>query len=292
MCYNKPTSMKERAFIMKKFFALLLAALMAVTLFAACGETAAPTDTGAVAPTKAKLIMATNANFPPYEFKDGADAEIVGIDAEIAAKIAEKLDMELEIVDTEFGSIIGGVQSGKFDIGMAGMTVTEERKESVNFTDSYAKGIQSVIVKADSDVTSFEDFYTGFDEEGNPTGVKEGVKIGVQADTTGDIYASDEPANWGFGEDNVVSFKNGADAVQALVSDKVTCVIIDNEPAKNFVAANDGLKILDGAYADEDYAICVNKSNTDLLNKINAALAELKADGTIAQIVEKYIPAE
>ena len=275
---------------MKKFLALLLAGLMTVALLAACNNEPANTDTASTG--KAKLVMATNANFPPYEYKDGADAAIVGIDAEIAAKIAEKLDMELEIVDTEFGSIIGGVQSGKYDIGMAGMTVTDERKESVNFTDSYAKGIQVVIVKADSEVTSFEDFYTGFDDEGNPTGVKDGVMIGVQADTTGDIYASDAPEKWGFGEDKVTSYKNGADAVQALVSGKVSCVIIDNEPAKSFVAANEGLKILEGAYADEDYAICVNKSNTDLLNKINTALAELKADGTIAKIVEQYIPSK
>ncbi len=237
--------------------------------------------------------MATNAAFPPYEYKEGD--KIVGIDAEIAAAIAEELGMELEIIDTEFGSIIGGVQSGKYDIGVAGMTVTDERLESVNFSKSYAKGIQAVIVAEDSEYTSFEDFYTGFDAEGNPAGVKEGIKIGVQQDTTGDIYSSDLPEKWGFnpeGEENVMRFKTGNEAVLALKTGKVTAVIIDNEPAKSYVASTEGLKILDGAYVDEDYAIAVAKENTELLEKINTALDKLTADGTIPGIIEKYIPAE
>lgn len=264
---------------MKKIIALLLMLAMLVCCFASCGSDADDSNT---------LTMATNAAFPPYEYYEGD--KIVGIDAEIAEAIADKLGMELEIIDTEFGSIIGGVQSGKYDIGVAGMTVTEERKESVNFSNSYANGIQSVIVAENSEYTSFEDFYTGFDADGNPAGVKEGVKIGVQQDTTGHIYAADEAANWGFGEANVISYKTGADAVQALISGKVTAVIIDNEPAKSFVAANTGLKILDGEYTNEDYAICIAKENTELLEKINTALAELKADGTIDKIIEKYIP--
>lgn len=266
---------------MKKVFALSLAALFVLLTFAGCGAKAD------------KLVMATNASFPPYEFKEG-DA-IVGIDAEIAAEIAKKLGKELEIVDTEFGSIIGGVQSGKYDIGMAGMTVTDERKESVNFTTTYAIAKQVVIVPEDSAFTSFEDFYTGMTagEDGDevPAGVKDGIVIGVQQDTTGDIYSSDLPENWGFGEENVIRYKTGNDAVQALVAGKVTAVIIDNEPAKSYVASNEGLKILDGEYTDEEYAICVAKENTELLDQINAALAELTADGTIAQIVAKYIPA-
>ncbi len=263
----------------KKIFAAVLAALtlLAAAALPSCGK---KTDT---------LVMATNAAFPPYEYKEGS--EIVGIDAEIAAAIADKIGMKLQIIDTEFGSIIGGVQSGKYDMGMAGMTVTDERKESVNFSTTYATGVQVVIVPENSPYASFEDFYTGYDADGNPTGVKDGIKIGVQQDTTGDIYSSDEPANWGFGEDNVLRYKTGADAVQALVSGKVTCVIIDNEPAKSFVAANSGLKILDGAYTNEDYAICVAKENTELLNKINDALAALKADGTLDRIITKYIPA-
>ncbi len=266
---------------MKKILALSMAALFVLLAFAGCGA------------KSNKLVMATNASFPPYEFKEG-DA-IVGIDAEIAAEIAKKLGMELEIVDTEFGSIIGGVQSGKYDIGMAGMTVTDERKESVNFSTSYATAVQSVIVPEDSAYTSFEDFYTGMttNDDGDevPAGVKEGIIIGVQQDTTGDIYSSDLPEKWGFGEENVIRYKTGNDAVQALVAGKVTAVIIDNEPAKSYVASNDGLKILDGEYTDEEYAICVAKENTELLDQINTALAELTEDGTIAQIVAKYIPA-
>ena len=266
-----------------KILSVALALVLIVGCFAACGGNKDDE-------TKKTLVMATNAAFPPYEYVEGG--EFVGIDVEIAKAIADKLGMELEIKDVDFGAIIGGVQSGKFDMGMAGMTVTPERLESVNFSTTYAKGIQSVIVLEDSEYASFEDFYTGFDADENPAGVKDGIKIGVQQDTTGDIYSSDKPAKWGFGEDNVVRYKTGADAVQALKSGKVTAVIIDNEPAKSFVAANDGLKILDGEYANEDYAICVAKENTELLNSINNALAELQADGTIDKIIKKYIPAE
>ena len=267
-----------------KILSIVLALVIVIGCFAACGDKEEPKE------EKKVLTMATNAAFPPYEYVEGG--EFVGIDVEIAKAIAEKLGMTLEIKDVDFGAIIGGVQSGKFDMGMAGMTVTDERLKSVNFSTTYATGIQSVIVLADSEYTSFEDFYTGFDADGNPAGVKEGIKIGVQQDTTGDIYSSDVPAKWGFGEDNVVRYKTGADAVQALKSGKVTAVIIDNEPAKSFVAANDGLKILDGEYANEDYAICVAKENTELLDSINKALAELQADGTIDKIIKKYIPAE
>ncbi|MBE6787983.1 MAG: transporter substrate-binding domain-containing protein, partial [Ruminococcaceae bacterium] len=196
---------------------------------------------------------------------------------------------ELEIKDVEFGSIIGGVQSGKYDIGMAGMTVTDERKESVNFSTTYANGIQSVIVKEDATYKSYEDFYTGFDDKGNPVAVKEGIKIGVQQDTTGDIYCSSKPEEWGFGEENVVRYKTGADAVQALVEGKVTAVIIDNEPAKAFVAANKGLKIQETEFTNEDYAIAINKENTKLLEDVNAALAKLTKEGKIQEIVDKYI---
>ena len=262
----------------KKIGALLLA-LLFVFAFTGCGKKA-----------DNKLVMATNAAFPPYEYKEGES--FMGIDVEIAGKIAEKLGMELEIMDVEFGSIVGGVKTGKFDMGMAGMTVTDERLESVNFTTSYATAVQVVIVKADSGYTSFEEFYTGFDDEGNPVDVIDGIKIGVQQDTTGDIYASDDPENWGFKDENVIRYKTGNDAVQALVAGKVTAVIIDSEPAKSYVASNEGLTILDGAYADENYAICIAKENTELLDKVNKALEELIADGTVASIVEKYIPSD
>ena len=236
-----------------------------------------------------KLIMATNASFPPYEYKDGDS--FAGIDVEIAGKIAEKLGKTLEIMDVEFGSIIGGVQSGKYDMGMAGMTVTEERLQSVNFSTTYATGIQSVIVAGNSGYASIDDFFN-LDADGNWVSVKEGVTIGVQQDTTGDIYASDTVENFGFGEDNVIRYKTGNEAVLALTSGKITAVIIDNEPAKSYVASNTGLKILDGAYTTEEYAICVAKENTELLDQINKALEELIADGTVRSIVDKYITAE
>lgn len=263
----------------KRIFAALLATLMLLSAFAftGCGK------------DENVLVMATNASFPPYEYKDGDS--FAGIDVEIAEKIAEKLGKTLEIKDVEFGSIIGGVQSGKFDMGMAGMTVTDERLESVNFTTSYATAVQVAIVKADAGYTSIDDFFN-LDEEGNWVSVKEGVKIGVQQDTTGDIYASDTVEKWGFGDENVNRYKTGNEAVMALNNGKVTAVIIDNEPAKSFVSQNEGLVILDGAYADEQYAICIAKENTDLLEKVNKALEELIADGTVQSIIDKYIPAE
>ena len=258
--------------MMKKIISLVLCVILVAGIFAFVG-------CGKQEEAKEKLIMATNAAFPPYEFKEGD--KIVGIDAEIAAKIAEKLDMELEIMDVEFGSIVGGVKSGKYSMGMAGMTVTEERMKSVNFTDSYAKGIQVVIVTENSPIKSIDDL------KGDGS-----MNFGVQQDTTGDIYASDTEENGGYGEDNVIRFKTGAEAVSALSSGKVDAVIIDNEPAKSFVEASKGLKILDGSWVEEDYAICISKDNAELLENVNNALKELKADGTVQQIIDKYIPAK
>ena len=271
---------------MKKFFAILLTLVLVVGAFAACDgsteeTTAAGDETTAanLTATEGVLVMATNAAFPPYEFKEGDN--FAGIDVEIAGKIAEKLGMTLEIQDVEFGSIIGGVQTGKFDIGMAGMTVTDERLESVNFSKSYATGIQVVIVNEDSAIASLDDL------KGDGS-----MKFGVQQDTTGDIYASDTAEKGGYGEENVIRYKTGAEAVMALKAGKVDAVIIDNEPAKSFVAANEGLKILEGNWVLEDYAIAVAKENTALLTAIDNALAELTADGTVADIIAKYIPAE
>lgn len=253
-----------------KIIAAVMALALIIGVFAACGKKEEVKET---------LVMATNAAFPPYEYKDGDN--FAGIDVEVAQKIAEKLNMTLEIKDVEFGSIIGGVQTGKFDMGMAGITVNEERLQSVNFTDSYATGIQVVIVKEGSSIKSLDDL------KGDGS-----MKIGVQQDTTGDIYASDTVEKGGYGEDNVIRYKTGADAVQALNADKVQAVIIDNEPAKSFVANNKGLTILDAEWAVEDYAIAISKENTELLEKVNKALAELKADGTLQSIIDKYIPAE
>ena len=221
---------------------------------------------------KKVLKMATNAYFAPYEFYEGD--KIVGIDAEIAAAVAAKLGMELVIEDMAFDSILTAVQNGSVDFGMAGMTVTEKRLQEVNFTTSYAKGVQSIIVKEGSAITSVDDLYA----DGAT------YKVGVQLGTTGDIYATDD-----FGEDRVTQYTTGNEAVSALLKGDVDCVIIDNQPAKSYTANNKGTKILDTSYADEDYAICVSKENKDLLEKLNKAIDELIADGTIEKIVNKYI---
>lgn len=245
---------------MKKVLALTLAIAMLVLTLAACAPAASE-----------KLVMGTNAAFPPYEFIE--NETIVGIDAEIAAAIAEKLGMELEIKDMAFDSLIPAVMGGSVDVVLAGMTVTDERKESVNFSDSYATGIQSVIVTADSPIAVIDDL--------------DGKLIGVQTGTTGDIYCTDD-----YGEESIKRYDNGALAVQALLNGQIDCVVIDNQPALAFVEANEGLKILDTEYAVEDYAIAIGKEDTELLDKINTALAELKADGKIDEIVAKYIKAE
>lgn len=248
---------------MKKILAMALVLMFAVSgmAFAEGGKT---------------LVMGTNAEFPPYEFYDG-DA-IVGIDAEIAQAICDKLGYTLEIQDMAFDSIIAAVQSGKIDFGMAGMTVTEERLTQVSFSTSYATGVQVVIVKEDSAITTVDDLFKG------------GYVIGVQMNTTGDLYSTWDLEDEGLA--TIERYNKGADAVAALMSGKVDCVIIDNEPAKAFAAANEGLKILDTQYAIEDYAIAINKDNAALLDEINSALEALIADGTVKTIVDKYIPAE
>ena len=255
---------------MKKVFALVLSCVMLVLALAGCGSSNKSKD-GLETVTEGKLTMATNATFPPYEYYKGK--EIIGIDAEVAGEIAKKLGLELEIADIEFDSIVPGVQGGKYDMGMAGMTVTDERKKSVNFSDSYATGIQKVIVTKDSKIKSLDDI--------------KGKTIGVQTSTTGDLYASDD-----YGTDHVKKFDSGNAAVNALKTGKVDCVIIDNEPAKAYVKANgNDLKILDTDYASEDYAICFSKKNPELQKKVNSALKELKEDGTVQKIVDKYIKA-
>ena len=287
----------------KKVLAITMAALMAASL-TACGggakdtaaaDTAAATteekaeDTTAAeskdetsaeaAETEAakeaaggKLVMATNAEFPPYEYHDG-DA-IVGIDAEIAKAIADELGMELEIEDIAFDSIIPEIVSGKADMGLAGMTVTEDRMQSVDFSDTYAKASQKIIVTEDSEIASPDDL--------------KGVIVGVQLGTTGDIYVSDLEADG----TTVERYNKGFEAVQALSQGKIDAVVIDGEPAKTFVAETEGLKILDESFTDEEYAIAVKKGNTELLEKINGALKTLKDNGTLDEIVAKYIKAE
>ncbi len=287
---------------MKKLAAVFLAGIMCASL-AACGSSAADdaasTDTQTAAEETAEetaddaaaadtegetaeagevttvtegiLTMGTNAAFPPYEYYEGDT--VVGIDAEIAQAIAEKLGLSLEIVDMDFNSIITAVQSGKVDVGIAGMTVDPERLENVDFTDSYATGVQVVIVTEDSDIASVDDL--------------EGKLIGTQEGTTGWSYCSED-----YGDDMVIPYTNGATAVQALLDGKVDCVVIDQQPALSFVEANEGLKILETEYAVEDYAIAVSKDNTALRDAINTALNELIEDGTVQGILDKYITVE
>ena len=267
---------------MKKKIALALAALMMAGALAGCGgnNTTPAASSGAAQSTAADgdtLVMGTNAAFPPYEYVDDNN-QIVGIDAEVAQAIADKLGMKLEIKDMAFDSLIPALQSGTVDIVLAGMTVTDERKESVDFSDSYANGIQVVIVPEDSDIATIDDLA--------------GKKIGVQSGTTGDIYCSDTPENGGYGEDAVARYDNGALAVAALQNGQVDCVVIDNEPAKAFVEANTGLKILDTEFTNEEYAAAVNKGNSELLDKVNKALSELKSEGKLDEIIAKYIPAD
>ena len=282
----------------KKILSAVLAAAMAAML-AACGgssaaTTAAPAETKAAetkaeetkaeetkaeeAPAaeletvqKGKLVMVTNAEFPPYEFHD--QNAIVGIDVEIAGAIAEQLGLELEIEDIAFDSIIPEIVSGKADIGAAGMTVTEDRKQNVDFSDTYAHATQVIIVKEDSEIKGVADL--------------EGKIMGVQQGTTGDIYVSGD-----YGDEAVERYAKGMEAVQALAQGKVDAVVIDGEPAKQYIKEVAGLKIIDESYTDEDYAIAIKKGNTAMVEVVNAALAELKSEGKLDEIVAKYIQAE
>ena len=279
---------------MKKILSAILAGTMMCSMaigFAGCGgsgeasktETTAPAETKAVSTADSatkdsankgengELHMATNAFFEPYEYYE--NDKIVGIDAEIAEAVCDKLGYTLVIDDMDFDSIITAVQSGKADFGMAGMTVTEERKQAIDFTDTYTNAIQVIIVKEGSDkVTKIDDLNT--------------ASIGVQMGTTGDIYVTDLEKDGAA----VERFNKGADAVLALAQGKVDAVVIDNEPAKAFVAQNEGLKILEEPFENEEYAICVAKGS-DLTAKINAALKELKSEGKVDEIINKYIKA-
>lgn len=261
----------------------LLSVLAMVFALAACGSEPAGkdktnSDKDFTTAEEGKLIMATNAAFPPYEYIEGG--KVAGIDAEIASAIADRLGLELQIDDMEFDSITGVIANGKADIGLAGMTVTPDREEEVSFTVSYATGVQVVIVTEDSAITSVKDL------------TAEGANhvIGVQRNTTGDIYTTDDIEKAGLG--TIDRYSKGADAVQALKTGKVDCVVIDNEPAKAFVKEVEGLKILDTEYIIEDYAIAMSKDNAALYEAVNDVLKDLIADGTVKRIIDKYITAE
>ena len=287
----------------KKLALMGLTAVMSLSLLAACGggnsgsaetpanntETASvensetPAASGEFTTVEAgKLIMSTNAQFPPYEMVgDGEGYEgtgYEGIDVEIAYAIAQKLGLELVVDNMGFDAALQAVQTGKSDIVMAGVTVTDDRLEVMDFSDTYANGIQVVIVPENSDIATIDDL--------------EGKLIGCQMGTTGYIYCSDTPENGGYGEDAVIPYDDGAAAVQALMNGQVDCVVIDNAPAQEYVKANPGLKILDTEFANEDYAIGFAKGNTALKDAVNTALNELIEDGTVQSIIDKYIPAE
>ena len=282
---------------MKKLIALTMALLLVLGLFAGCSntgnnnastngtdaDTTAGTEgdtTGAAAVTtlvEGKPIMSTNAAFPPYEMTDD-DGNYIGIDVEIADAIAKKLGLELQIDNMGFTAALEAAQQGKSDIVMAGVTVNEDRLAVMDFSDSYATGVQVVIVPEDSDIATIDDL--------------EGKQIGTQMGTTGYIYASDTPENGGYGEDNVIPYDNGITAVQALKNGQIDAVIIDNGPAQEFVKANTGLKILETEWLTENYAIGFQKGNTQLVDAVNAVLKDLIADGTVQTIVDKYITAE
>ena len=283
---------------MKKVIAIALTLCLALTLLAGCTgnepKTTEPQETKGTENTEnteaaafttieeGKLIMGTNAAFPPYELV--ADGEGVngtgfeGIDVEIALAIAEKLGLELVIDDQDFDAALTAVQTGKCDCVLAGLTYTEERDEIMDFTTSYAKGVQVVIVKEGSEIATIDDLANA-------------KLIGTQRGTTGYIYCSDTVENGGYGEDHVAAYDNGAMAVQALLNGQIDCVVIDNNPAQEYVAQNEGLKILDTAFTEEDYCIAVGEGNTALQNAINTALEELIADGTVQTILDKYIKA-
>lgn len=268
---------------MKKLLAVVLASVMVFSLIA-CGSASSESKSESTVKTvqSGKLVMVTNAAFPPYEYiSDDGSEKIIGIDIEIAQLIADSLGLELVVEDMEFTSLLTAVQSGKADIVLAGLTVTDERKQNVDFSSSYAKGVQSIIVKEGSAIKTVDDIKS----DGS-------MKIGVQDGTTGCIYAGDTVENGGYGEDNVIAYSTGALAVEALIAGKVDCVIIDNNPAKEFVKANQGLTILETSFVEEDYAAAIAKGNTALLEAINKVFAEKTADGTIQAILDKYIKAE
>ena len=254
-----------------KILALSLALCMVLAL-CACGG-AKKEEAPAEGASKGKLTMATNVDFPPYEYYDDETGEATGIDVELVKMACEKIGYEVEVVDMDFGSVVSGVATGKYDIGAGAITITEERKQSVNFTDSYATGIQAVIVTEDSAIASVDDLYA------------DDVVIGVQQDTTGDYYASDlETA----GKATVERYKSAGDAVLALTSGKVDCVVVDGGPAAEFVARDDTLTTFESACTKEEYGFCFAKDNTELFEAFDAALKEMLADGTVDAVFAKY----
>ncbi|MBQ4479448.1 MAG: basic amino acid ABC transporter substrate-binding protein [Victivallales bacterium] len=241
-----------------KSFAILLCSLMSLAFFSGCGKNGDTT----------KLVMATNAEFPPFEFK-AEDGSFQGIDIEIMKHICERTGRELVVEDIAFDSIIPSVTSGKAHCGVAGMTITEDRLRNVDFTTPYYEAFQVIVVPKGSAIQGADDL--------------KGKRIGVQTGTTGDTLASDiEGADMN-------RFGKGAEAILALTQNKVDAVVIDNEPAKAFVAKNsDKLVILEEPLTKESYAMAVRKGNDELLSLLNTQIELMMADGTMAAIRAKY----
>lgn len=234
--------------------------------------TEATTTAGETEATGGVLTMATNAEFEPWEFWQGD--KIVGIDAEVAQAIADKLGMTLKIEDMAFDAIIPSIATGKADIGMAAITVNDERKVSVDFTNTYAESALVILVKSDNEeIASSEDL--------------PGKKIGVQLGTTGDTTATEIA-----GEESMERYTSYFEAVQSLKQGKIDAIVIDIAPAKVFLGQNEDIKQVGEPMSQEEYAIAVGKGNEELVEKLNQAIAELKEDGTFDEIVNKYIPAE
>lgn len=245
---------------MKKIIAVILVAMLALTGVAALAET---------------VTMATSCNFPPYEYYDDVTGEATGIDVEIVKLVFERLGSDVEVADMDFGSVITSVQSGKYTIGAGAITITEERKNSVLFTDPYEVTVQQILVKNDSPIAAAGDIAV----EGA------GYAIGVQQDTTGDLYVSELEQK---GCCTVERFKTGTDAVIAMTSGKIDAVVIDNGPALAYVAKYDGLKMIASACDSEEYGFCFAKENAELCAAFNAELNALIEDGTVNEIIAKY----
>ncbi|MBO8434324.1 MAG: basic amino acid ABC transporter substrate-binding protein [Tyzzerella sp.] len=250
---------------LKSIIAMATVSIMALSIVG-CGN-GGDNNSSASGEDSSVITLATNAEFPPYEYYEGQ--EIVGIDVDFINAIGEKLGKEIVIEDMAFDSIIPAIQSGKADIGMAGMTVTEDRLANVDFTETYVHTSQAIIVNTDSDaIKSSADL--------------EGKTIGVQLGTTGDTYAGDVT-------DKVERYNKGFEAAMALSQGKIDAVVIDESVAKALAEGTENLAVLDEPFTEEDYAIAVKKGNQELVDELNKAINELKEDGTLQSIVDKYI---
>lgn len=267
---------------MKKLYGILTMLLVFVFAFTGCGSSNNETDdTNEAATTAAAesgipdtIIVGTNAEFPPFEYVDD-NGDFDGFDIALMQAVCDKLGVKMQVNNMEFKSLLGAMQLNSIDVIAAGMTVTEERQQSVDFTDSYYEAKQVIIVNKDSNVASFSDL--------------DGKSIGVQEGTTGDLFVTPEEDGALVKDATVKRFKKGVDAVMDLKNGGVDAVVIDKNPATEFVSGNDDLKIVEDDAATENYAFAIAKGNTELADAINKAVEELKADGTYDSLVKEYI---